>query len=392
MSNQNFNHDPIFINMSSNTGINSTNLQNINASTSILKFQNQDIVINNPDEYYLSLNRCNIATGTIPIYIFPIKNGQAQNDPNLSPFIIKFTYIQSDSAIFTYSDNVLYIPSNDIGINPLSPAQNSGVQDLQNSKEYYYIFSVSWMLYIFNNNIRRIFGDFVQLLAEQTGVNIPDTSYPFYTFDFSSRLFSLNFPKTYFDTDLSDRVEMRQDLPSADLFSAPYSTYLSDITTPCLMMCRNLYDNTVQYNSIDYYKMISDQSSLTFWVCCKRIVFVADGLPIKRPEYDCVISQIPFTASNPSSAAQIQRPQLNIFFDLNVDADQFAVNSNVLNYSVSSIAESRLVSLCSGQVIQNFSVSIYWVDNYSQFHALTNYPDSQNLLKLCFYRKSTMLL
>ena len=360
MSNPNFDHDPIFINMATNTGINSTNLQNINASASIMTFTNQDVIIKDPSEYYVSLNRCNIATGTIPLFIFPIKNGASQGDINLSPYVIRFSYYQSNTQIYTYYDSVLYIPSNDIGNTPLPPSQNGGIQDLTDntSKDYYYIFSISWMTYIFNNNIKRIFGDFVAQLALSTGVNIPATACPFYTFDFNTRLYSLNFDKQYFDQDLSDRVEMRQDLPSADLFGAPYSTYLSDTITPCLMMCRDLYNNTIQYNSTDYFSMTSDQSSIPIWVCAKRIVFVADGLPIKRNEIETVFNQIPFTASNSSSYSAVQRPQLPIFFDLNIDADQFANNSSVLNYSVSSIAESRLVPLSTGQPVQQFRISI----------------------------------
>ena len=374
MSNPNFDHDPIYINLGTNTGINSTALQNITASPAVMNFSNQDPVIVDASQYYMSLNRANISTASIPIFIFPIKNGITQSDINLSPFIIRFTYFQNNVILYTYTDNVLYIPSNDIGHLPSAPSDNGGYQDLSNNyaSEYYYIYSISWMLYIFNDNIKRIFSDFVFNLATNTGVNIPNTSFPFYTFDYNTRLFSLNFEKQYFDQDLVNRVELRQDLPSADLFGCPYSTYLTDPLTPCLMMARDLYNNEYQYNSNDYYRMTASQSSLNIWVCAKRLVFTCEGIPLRKLEIENIVNQIPFTASNPSSSAQIARPQLNIFFDLNIDADQFAVNSNVVNYTVSSIAQSRLVSLGSGQIIQNFKINIYWCDNFGNYHALNS--------------------
>jgi hypothetical protein len=138
--------------------------------------------------------------------------------------------------------------------------------------------------------------------------------------------------------------------------------------------------------------MYASANSVVGWVPIKRLVFTLTDIPIRRLEIDSSFDNIAFQAQNNISSTSFARPNLNIFFDLLVDPDHWADNRNTVNYSVSSIAESRLVSLASGQNIKNFTISIFWVDTNAIQRPLLSIPNSCNILKLALYRKTTMLL
>ena len=83
---------------------------------------------------------------------------------------------------------------------------------------------------------------------------------------------------------------------------------------------------------------------------------------------------------------------MNVFFDLLVDQDQFADNRNYVQYTASSIAQSRLVGLSSGAIIRNFTINIFWTDVFGNYNPLLASANQQNSLKLALYSKKTMLL
>lgn len=388
-------HDPIYVNVCSITGINSNASQNLQNQPSMIIFKNEDSIANNPDQYYLSLNRALINTSLCPMYIFPIKNGIGQTDINLSPFTITFEYYtNANTLLYSYTRSIYY-QSQVLDNVPLPPSQNSGLQDFINAPLYYYIYDVSWMLKIVNDNIDYIYTYFVSQLSSLHGVSIDPTTKPFYTFDYSTRLFSLNFVKNYFDQNNYPQILMYQDNTSGDLFGCPNNFYTRENLTNYLMVCYDLYNNNIIYPNIsndDYLKMTGENSPLNIWCPVKRILFTVSDIPIKKLEIESSFNNIPFEAQQNNTNNSISRPNLNIFFDLSVDQDAYGINKNVVQYAVSSIAESRLIALGSGQDIRNFVINIYWIDTFGNYRPLQAVANTQNLIKLAFYKKSTMLL
>ena len=392
MSYNNFDHDPIFVNVSVNTVINSNTSQNLQNSPAQIDFKNEDIIIEDPSQYYISLNRANLATSSIPAYIFPIQNGVAQSDINLSPFELRFEYYDAGATLIYFETQKVLFESQTYGSVPKPPSQNSGFQDFVNAPLYYFVYDIIWMLKIFNDNIQNLFTSFCANLLANYGITIDPTLFPFYTYDSGSKVFSLNFPTNTFDQSVYPRVQFYQDNVSASLFDAPnYSNVNPAFYTNSLMICNNMYNNTITYNTVKYFQMYGSSDPVNLWCPIRRVVFTISNVPIKRLELDVNYNTIAFTAQNNNSVNSLAKPNLPIFFDLNVSADQW-VNRNYIEYTVSSIAESRLVSLGSGFPIQNFQINIYWLDVFNNARPLYAVANAQNSLKLAFYKKSTTLL
>jgi hypothetical protein len=381
---------PIYINLSVNTGINSDASANLNNQPSQIVFNNEDTITADPSQYYLSLNRALLNTSSVPAYIFPIKNGLTQTNINLSPFKISFEYYNASSLlIYTYITPIIF-KSQILDKDPLPPSQNGGLQDFVTSPFYYYVYDIEWMLNIFNSNIKDAYETFCANLISY-GISLDNTLYPFYTYNFNTRLFQLNFPVSLYDQNTYPQVLFYMDSVSADLFGCPSNIYTAEKETNYLMLCYDLYNNITQYNNIDYYFMTANQNQLNIWCPIKRILFTITDLPV-RLEIESAFNNIQFEAQQNNSLNSINKPNLNTFFDLSVDQDQWAMNRNVVQYAVSSIAESRLVALGSGSYIRNFNINIFWTDTFGNYRPLLAYPNSQNNLKLALYSKRTMLL
>ena len=381
--------NPIYLNGSITTGIFSSAEENNSSQPSKFIIAMDDILLQNPQEYYVTLNRVKLHTENIPIYIFPIIPNQP--NANLSPFIISFEYQTAFGvSLLRYSDNVLF-QSQYIGFVP--PAVSIRGQNFQNEiiLDYYSLYDISQMLKIFNDSIERIWIEFVSRCVT-AGIVLSNQDTPYYIYNNSTKLFSLVLNKSNFDQSpaiASPTVYMFQDQLSANLFNAPFYIVDKSIrinpSASCKMSCYDLYNNN---NIADCFTMTASSSSLNIWCPVSRIVFLSD-MPVNL-EYDISSTNESFVSTNGGNA--IQKPEIPIFFDLLVDADTFVTNPNIVQYSVSSIAQSRLVSFKSSPAIKNINIEIYWIDGYNNRHALTANGNTNNLLKLAFYRKSTTLL
>jgi len=381
---------PIYINLAVNTGINSNASQNLDNSPAEINFSNEDVIAVDPSQYYLSLNRALLNTSLIPMYIFPIQNGKTQTDINLSPFKIRFEYYNSSGLLIYGLTSPIIYKSQVLDKNPFPPSQNNGLQDFINSPLYYYVYDIDWILNIFNTNIKSVFATFCTNLLS-SGVTVNNTQFPFYTYSSSTRLFSLNFPISLYDQNALPQISFYMDSTSGDLFGCPRNIYTQEKDTNYLMLCYDVYNNTVDYNNENYYTMTASQNQFNIWCPVKRILFSITDLPV-RLEIENSFTNIAFTAQDNNSLSSINRPNLNIFFDLSVNQDEWALNRNVVQYAVSSIAESRLVNLGSGSYIRNFTINIFWTDTFGNYRPLLASPNSQNNLKLVLYSKKTMLV
>lgn len=383
--------DPIYINVSVNTGINSNASENLANQPSQIVFKNDDAIAFDSSLYYLSLNRALINTSSIPAFICPIVQGINQSDHNLTPFKIRFEYYaNAGTLIYGLTENIEF-QSQILELQAKPPSQNGGLQDFLSVPGYYYVYDIAWMLKIFNDSIADTFKTFCANLIP-LGVNLDNTRYPFYTWNQSIKRFSLNFPTSLWDQEGGyPQISFYQDNVSGDLFDCPSNVYNKEPSTNYLMLCFNSYDNTVQYNSTNYFKMIASTDSLNVWTPVKRILFTITDIPVKT-EIESSFTNKPFEAQDNNSLSSISRPNLNIFFDLLVNQDEFADNRNYVQYTASSIAQSRLVGLGNGSLIRNFTISIFWSDVFGNYNPLLSSANQQNSLKLVLYSKKTMLL
>jgi hypothetical protein len=376
--------DPIYINVSVNTGINSNASENLANQPSQIVFKNDDSIAIDPSLYYLSLSRALINTSSVPAFICPIVNGINQSDPNLTPFKIRFEYYaNATTLLYGLTENIIF-QSQVLDKVPKAPSQNGGRQDFITVPSYYYVFDIAWMLKIFNDSIADTFDTFCSNLIP-LGVNLNPNLYPFYTWDQSIKRFSLNFPQTLWDQEAGyPQISFYQDNVSGDLFGCPSNVYYKEPATNYLMLSYDLFNNYARYNSIDYYKMTATTDSLNLWTPIKRLLFTISDIPVKT-EIESSFINVPFEAQSNNNDAALSRPNLNVFFDLLVDQDEFADNRNYVQYTASSIAQSRLVGLTSGTIIRNFTINIFWTDVFGNYNPLLASANQQNSLKLALY-------
>jgi len=382
-------NSPIYFNCSQTNGVFGDPLSNINNQLSRFTCVSDDSIIYNPEQYYISLNRLKIHTESIPLYLFPIVPNQP--DPDLSPFKITFSYTNAVGVVIATTTGSVIYQSQYIGYTP--PSVSAAGQTFNNDDIllYYSVYNVSQMLKIFNDSINFIFQNFRTNCAG-FGITIDDYP-PYYIFDVNTLLFSLVFYKDYFDqspTTAKPIIKMFQDNVGADLFNCPYSYIRSglrpDPAAIVMMQAFNLFNNNIPTE--DYFTMQASQNAFNIWCPVSRLVCYID-LPTKL-EYDIVSTDQSFQAINSNNYTA--KPQEPIFFDIMVDADTFAKTGNIIQYSVSSIAESRLVGLKSGPPIKNFTITILWKDIYNNNHNIVSYGNTSNLIKIVFYKKSSMLL
>jgi hypothetical protein len=136
--NQSYGEDRIYYNVS----IRSDDTQ---GQTQAYYLENRTIpLIDEPEQYYITVARFSIPGNAIPIFIMEAQLGQA--NVNLTPYTVTIRYLNVD-----YSVNVIYVPRNTFP----TPAPPLVQQDV--STGYYYVYSYEHMLDMINQALATAF-------------------------------------------------------------------------------------------------------------------------------------------------------------------------------------------------------------------------------------------
>ncbi|HEY6534343.1 MAG TPA: phage minor capsid protein, partial [Candidatus Nitrosocosmicus sp.] len=109
-------------------------------------------IINNPNDYYMSIVRFSIDGSWIPLFIAPVvPNPLNPQDANLMPYLFSLTYLGT-----MYNVNVVYIPENNARI-PNAPYLSNGliIQDV--STNYYFVYYYTTLINLLNTAIYKAF-------------------------------------------------------------------------------------------------------------------------------------------------------------------------------------------------------------------------------------------
>lgn len=394
--------DPIYYNLTLNKGFTAMDNTGFNTPANFNEINSQPILFEAGD-WFISLMRCSIPTGIIPRYIYPIQTGPLQSNINLTYNTFTFRYATAPGV---YVDTVLLSNEQQTALFqsellrpkpvntdpyfafPLPPSQNGGVQDV--SGAYYFIYFVESVLKMLNDTLASLWATYIAAIFADHAIVLPAGYQPFFTYDSSSQLFSFNAPVSIFDLDVYPHVEVFSDDLTAENTIVPFDFNVTPISPWDITRLRvvNLRNNIVSYNvgmtPTNYYKMESDQSGVVAWASFQKIIFEVTGdIALKHNETDA----IPLNFQG-STTAQSQKPLLSMLTDIEVDSDAFAKNSSFIQYQQSSIEEVRLIRLSNRNSIQNFKMSIYWIDNYGT-RRLLSIPSIGNPLtiKLAFFNK-----
>jgi hypothetical protein len=391
--------EPIYYNLSQINGY--QNLNSIFQSPASIEELNNQLILRNSQDYFVSIVRASLPTSGIPRLIVPIQTGILQIDPNLTLYEIKIKYQTSPNVyneILTITQPITFISEyNNLSVK--APSENNGQQDFSNS--YYWIYDIEFIILMFNNAIQEAWLKF----CVGSDLGFLSQYFPYISFDYGNRIFSVNAPASYYDgtTDtflnyfnnqLFPNVVIQFNALSSDLFQLSGSNEGDGFFNTSIF---NKYDNITTIttantppqpdNNLIIYKMTASQSSLNMWSAFSKVIFQVNYGISTIQEYD----SIPVSQQGTTNPFILNKPIIPMLTDLEVDKDQFSLNNNWLQFTSSSITQSRLISM-TGSMLQSFQISVYWLDNFGIRRNL-NLPQGQPLtIKLGFFPKTTTLI
>lgn len=357
---------------------------------------NQNDILRNTSNYNIAISRMFIPTNSIPRIIPSVVIGQSDINKLINVLTLAYRVNGTNTGI-TYAEslNVQFISEYSglvsTGNIPRLPQPPINSQDIES--EYYYIYNVESILEMFNNTFKTLYGTFRANLLAITGVAIPADKQPYFSYDVSTQIFSFNAPKTEYNDSVFPRIEAFSDGYTTDMIMCP-TTYIANRTSIypdplvnknmiSLFKVKDLYDNAFTRSMVEYIFMSGDQSPLQIWNGINRIVITVPNGMSTKSEYDIVPT--PFDKITDPS---YQKPSIPILADFEVDKDSWAKNSLFIQYTASSITQMRLISLTSDNPIKNFTLSVFWVDNFGNRRPLYLPLFQPITIKLAFFKKN----
>ncbi len=376
--------DPLYYNLSQIKSYTNNNTRTV--SPAVIEENNYQLILEDSSNYYISIARATIPSNSIPMIIIPVTTGQP--NPDLTLY---FMQMKLATGPYTYDEtktqtlNVNFLSQLPFLQSSIKPPLNT--QDFSN--DYYFIYDIEQMLLMFNNTLSSLWNVFAVGVGAIAGFK------PYMTFDYGTRIFSINMPASvgatpYFDQNSAyPHYALFMDDLSLDLFG--FTGYDIDLSNETLIACFNKYDNNstvvIGPDTSIYYKMTSSQSSINMWQALNKIVIATTYGISTAQEYET----IPSARQQSTDSNLLNKPQIQMLTDLEVDRSLFAENRNYIQFLSSSITQQRLISVKS-DYLQSFILSVYWVDNFGVQRPLRLPSGIPLSIKLGFYPKSTTLI
>lgn len=330
-----------------------------------IKDDRQQAIINNPKEYYISIVKFEMTTArSLPLFIPEVKLGQS--NPNLLNY--KLGLIRIGDAT-NFMQEIIFAPSDyNVPVPVEIPTNN---RDLVNP--YYYIYSMQHWVRMLNKT----------LFDSSTTAGL--TEHAYFEYEPTTGLFSLYVPKSY-----ATLYYIAVDNNLAVLLDGFDFSYNKIVTTTPLTKTNELLFygvgngiNEVTINSVAYYKMGQERSSLGVMNAVRGLEFAISMMNV-----------------NPT---MIQPTQV---FGDNIKVDETGNNSKVaailsdfsLTVSPSNLylpnvgytpsAEYRLFDILSDTPMAHIMVNLYWKDRFGVMSPLTLAQGCSCNIKIMFRKKS----
>jgi len=325
-------------------------------------------VLENPDQYYGSVIRFSVPCFATPLISFivqtPIVNAQ-----DINKGIGSFTFAYgSYTGIQSFH---IYKPQIEDSILPKYP---SALQDF--STYYYFLYSYSWLLDIYNTALQVGFAD-----LQANNPAIASAKCPFFFYDAQSELIKLYADKAFFDLSLPTPIKL--------FFNSPTSQYYN-----------GLVFNEVSVGSAtgaDNYFIIKNQnglnlqtvSSTEYIVLTQEFISLAYLSPLKNIVITStmnVVSEVFFV----NAPASLQNNQfVNVLTDFVPDLSggtEAGVGSKVFIYNATSLY--RVFQFRDLNPLYTINIGIQWVDQLGNFYPLLLVKGTQATMKIMFIKKT----
>jgi hypothetical protein len=312
-----------------------------------------------PEEYYLSIVRFSLQTGTLPLFIPIIQ--PAQPDINLTAYSITMEYENAGAGIplTTQQTFITWIPQDIQSTLPLAPSLTpNGLQN--NGTGYYNCYNYQWFLYQVLQGLVSCFVALDATLANYLTVTLL-AEHPIITWDTTSNTATLYCDANY-TTSPADHIKLYFNAPLYQLFSSfvaenqgytgvtlgrNQKIIVGDFTGANTQVLPYSPNPTLERSAL-----YQEYSTISAWSAITSLVFVSNTLPITPSQ---VSTPLLFGNGQLSSNGQSNSNTLNIITDLIGDDLQY---KPYLVYTPNGT--NRYISMNGNTPLKNIDIAVYY--------------------------------
>jgi len=319
-----------------------------------------DAVLENANNYKMFIVRFDYDNGMLlPIWSPEIVDNQS--NVNLCTESITLSVVH-DSVTYTQTTNMIYEPETTAIL-----FSNAGL--FNDSQNYYYVYTYSHVVYLFNQMLQNCFNS----LQQQIGDTFTFTaSCPFISYDPNSSLFSL-----YFDDSIgAEQFNVKFD---ANLYQMFYSFYFRNNNE--LVINDNNGLNNITIGSKSWIKITQDFISTSTWSPIQSIVFTTDRMPIISEQNT---QPLTFSDNNLNQDTTMYQKYKKIITDIALAVDKSSDYRGLIPYAPNF---PRYINFDSSEPLKVIDIGLFWKDKNSGNLIPARIPNGGNVsLKLCFQR------
>jgi hypothetical protein len=324
--------------------------------------------IMNPEDYYLSILRFTVETGTIPVFIPSIEPNQANKDLTIYNITLQYTDPTLPNAPFTATLPIIWRPQDQSAGVPAAP--NATFNKLQdNASGYYFAYHMTWFVLLINETLQLVYAA-LDALVVAAALTLPSFFAPVCYYDTTSSTIVLYADVLGYKVDLdpllpNNEIQMIWNAPLYGLFSSlpaillGYGSQLNWRIGFINFGSTNLQEIIVSpvpvppipafFSAIVVYQEISTLANIT---PVTAIVFTSNTLPIQASQVSTPVflnegQQVSLGGNNSDIA--------NILTDLASDTGEYRPN---LVYVPTS--QYRLITLYGNRPLYNIDIEIFY--------------------------------
>jgi hypothetical protein len=362
-----------------------------------------------PEDYYLSILRFTVETGSLPLFIPSIQPASQQvvpADPNLTIYSVALEYIDPATSInYTAQSFVEWVPQ-DLGVPTQTTLGANGIQ--VNDNGYYNCYSYNYWCYLIWRAFQRAFGtggltpygnpnlSLSQQLTNAGVVN-PATYSPFFSWDSTSNTATITaeFPYCINQAVGTNNIGIYFNSPLFQLFNSFPARYLGYTTVTSgknfrielanvggLNLTTVQVPNSMPVTTWDGYTLSQEYPTIENWSPILALVFVSNTLPIQPNNVSTPVvynnnEQVVLGGNNADTA--------NIITDLVSDTGNYRPALVYLPQ-----AQYRYVTLYGNRPLYNLDLSIFYRTKTGQLIPFSLQSGGSVTVKFAFIKKSSI--
>lgn len=380
-----------------------SNFQSTTTQPPVFFFNEQRTMpfIQKPEDYYLSILRFTMETGSLPVFIPSIEPNQADKDKTIYSITLEYDDPVLGATFTSGQEFITWIPQDQSADVPLAPSLN--VNRVQNNTTgYYNCYSYSYWIYLIDLAFITAFNKLVAN-ASLGGVTLPTVFPPFLNWDTTSNTAVLYGDEAGYSVDKGgiqvDNIRIFFNAPLFGLYNSFPAEYLGytgvldgknfQLIIPSVGAVNLLTITPIQpdppappvpatYRAIALYQ---ECSTVANWSPITALVFTSNTLPIQSNQVSTPLvfddtQQVLFSGNNSNFA--------NIITDMVTDNGQYRPNVVYVPR-----AEYRLITMYGNRPLFNVDLSIFFRTKTGELIPYRINSGEAVTIKLAFLKKSS---